>query len=278
MKKILAIALTLVMLFACTAFAAESADFVGDWYGSMYGAVLVITMNEDGTYIIDMSSMDAGTMEGTWEFDGANIVMDKGTEAESAFAYDEAANTFSYDVMVFGREPIEAFVAYVDYNGTIVALYDADGDGFYNEGILPDGTLVSVGDNITQGDLLEMANGEGYLSPEYYVAQNDDPTEDIVTTGEGSALAQNDQPSGEGVAATAATAVASDEDEELLAQLKDDDDEEEIDDEELLAQLDDDDDEEDDDELLSLFDDSDEETDDDQDDSDDDADADEDED
>lgn len=106
MKKILTAVLALVMAMSMMFGAcAEAAGVTGVWYGEMYGSVAILTINEDGTYALEMMGE---TMPGTWVLEGANLYMDKGTEAEGVFAYDEAAQILNMaDAMIFGREEIQ---------------------------------------------------------------------------------------------------------------------------------------------------------------------------
>lgn len=105
MKKILAVILTLVLALAMLCGAcAEAADVTGTWYGDMYGMVLTVIINEDGTYSMEIMGE---SQPGVWVLEGENFYMDKGTETEAVFVYDEAAQTMTMDDVVLGREPIE---------------------------------------------------------------------------------------------------------------------------------------------------------------------------
>ncbi len=113
MKKIIAVALSvlLVLALACTAVAA-AVDVTGTWYISMYGMNIVLELNADGTYAMDMSATGVEEPEnGTYAFDGANITMDPGGEAETVIPYDAETNSFSAEGMTITREPAAAFEA-----------------------------------------------------------------------------------------------------------------------------------------------------------------------
>lgn len=109
MKKIVAIVLSLVLaltVLCCGAFA-ENADITGEWYGDMYGAVVIINIAEDGTYTLDVMGE---TDSGTWVWEDGCVVMDKGTEEEAVVVYDAEAQTLNmYDELILGREPIEVY-------------------------------------------------------------------------------------------------------------------------------------------------------------------------
>ena len=111
MKKLLATLIALMMLVSaviCGA-AAETADITGEWYGSVFGLTMTLTLQEDGTYTMSMAGEEAD--DGTWSFDGTTLTMDEGTDGESAFAYDGESLSASMEGMdfVFTREPIATF-------------------------------------------------------------------------------------------------------------------------------------------------------------------------
>jgi len=106
MKKILTVlmAMLLLTLLACGA-AAE--DVTGEWYAEVYGMVMKMTVNADNTYVLEAAG-DA--VPGTWELDGTNLIVDKGTETESVFAYDAAAQTLDMaGEMLFTRTAVEVW-------------------------------------------------------------------------------------------------------------------------------------------------------------------------
>jgi len=108
MKKILVAILALVMAMSMLCGAcAEAAGVTGVWYGDMYGMVATLTINEDGTYALEMMG---DSQPGEWVLEGDQLYMDKGTETEAVFTYDEAAQTLDWDGMVFGREAIEQWM------------------------------------------------------------------------------------------------------------------------------------------------------------------------
>jgi len=106
MKKILTAFVTLMML-AVLACGAAAEDVTGEWYAEVYGMVMKMTVNADNTYVLEAAG-DAAP--GTWELDGTNLIVDKGTETESVFAYDAAAQTLDMaGEMLFTRTAIEAW-------------------------------------------------------------------------------------------------------------------------------------------------------------------------
>ena len=66
-----------------------------------------VTVNADNTYALEA----AGEVQnGTWVLEGSNLVMGKGTEYESMFAYDAAAQTLTMYDVVFTHTVIEQWV------------------------------------------------------------------------------------------------------------------------------------------------------------------------
>lgn len=107
MKKILTAMATLIFAMAMLIGAACAEDVTGEWYGDVYGIVMKVTVNTDNTYALEVAG---DVQNGTWVLEGSNLVMDKGTETESAFAYDAAAQTLTMDDVVFTHTPIEQWV------------------------------------------------------------------------------------------------------------------------------------------------------------------------
>jgi len=105
MKKILT-AIVALMMLAVLACGAVAEDVTGEWYAEAYGMVAKMTINADGTYLLDMG----GASDGTWVLEGETLIVDKGTEYESVFAYDAAAQVLNMaDELIFGREELVAW-------------------------------------------------------------------------------------------------------------------------------------------------------------------------
>ena len=113
MKKLLSIAVSLILALTllCAGAMAEAAELTGEWYGSLYGIVMTLTLNEDGSYALAMDGEDPEA--GTWELNGSDLIMDKGTEAESTLSYDPDEVSLAMDLdgmaFLFTREPVAAF-------------------------------------------------------------------------------------------------------------------------------------------------------------------------
>lgn len=106
MKKILTVMMAM-MLLALLACGAVAEDVTGEWYAEVYGMVMKMTVNADNTYVLEAAG---DSVPGTWEMDGTNLIVDKGTETESVFAYDAAAQTLDMaGEMTFTRAAIEAW-------------------------------------------------------------------------------------------------------------------------------------------------------------------------
>lgn len=84
MKKLVSMmmAMLLVLTMLTGALAETAADVVGVWSANLLGIGMTLTLNEDGTYTIDMGLV--GSDEGVWEMqEDGNILMDKGTDEEA---------------------------------------------------------------------------------------------------------------------------------------------------------------------------------------------------
>ena len=112
MKKTLAmlLSLALVLSICCVGAAAQSADITGVWYGSIYGMVMTLTLDDTGDYTLEMADEDMGT--GTWHLNGEALKMYAGNKNESIFIYDGEgiyADLGGETEVFFTREPVEPF-------------------------------------------------------------------------------------------------------------------------------------------------------------------------
>lgn len=117
MKKTLSVmtALILILSALCTGVLAETADITGEWYASFFGVTMILTLNESGSYTMQMDMEGEEPDEGAWEFDGATLVMDKDSDTEIAFVYDPETVSLCADIegmeFLFTREMPVAFEA-----------------------------------------------------------------------------------------------------------------------------------------------------------------------
>lgn len=172
MKKILTAIVTLMMLVAL-ACGAVAEDVTGEWYAEVYGMVMKMTVNADNTYVLEAGGDSA---PGTWELDGTNLIVDKGTETESVFAYDAAAQVLDMaGEMTFTRTAMEAWApaavrtetALADFEGIwkamnvdcFGALLPVDDAGVYMDALIT-GNSVSVTINFIEPETFE---GEAVL-------------------------------------------------------------------------------------------------------------------
>ena len=111
MKKTLSVLLlAALMLVALCGAMAEAADVTGAWYASVFGMTMTLTLNEDGSYLMEMIDEEPET--GVWKLDGETLIMDEGTEAETTLVCDGTSMTLDLGEgleVVFTREPIAAF-------------------------------------------------------------------------------------------------------------------------------------------------------------------------
>ena len=156
MKKILTAMATLMLMLALLIGAACAEAVTGDWYGDVYGIVMKVNVNADNTYMLEAAG---DVQNGTWVLDSSNLVLDKGTEYESTFAYDASAQTLTMDDVVFTHTVIEQWVpaavrenaAIEDFTGLwgaqqvdcFGALLPVDAAGVYMNASI-EGTKVSV--------------------------------------------------------------------------------------------------------------------------------------
>ena len=104
-------------MLAVPACAGET-DFTGDWYGDFYGAVMKMTINEDGTYTTFIAGEED---DGVWEMTDDGLLLDGQlfTVTEDGLSVELPEDSS----MTFGREEIEAFVpAEIDYEADIELL------------------------------------------------------------------------------------------------------------------------------------------------------------
>ena len=167
MKKILTAIVTLMMLVAL-ACGAVAEDVTGEWYAEVYGMVMKMTVNADNTYVLEAGGDSA---PGTWELDGTNLIVDKGTETESVFTYDAAAQVLDMaGEMTFTRTAMEAWApaavrteaALADFEGIwkamnvdcFGALLPVDAAGVYMDALIT-GNSVSVTINFIEPETFE---------------------------------------------------------------------------------------------------------------------------
>lgn len=111
MKKLLAVLLSMTLLLSslCCGALAEAADITGEWYASLFGITMTMTVNEDGTYLLSLPGEEDTT--GAWTLNDSSLVLDPGTDNEAAFAYDGESLSANFDDVdfIFTREPVAAF-------------------------------------------------------------------------------------------------------------------------------------------------------------------------
>ena len=102
MKKSIVLLLVCALTIALMPVSAEKAPtLTGEWYASRYGAVITLTLNEDGTYSM-ASALTAEPAEGTWTVEGSLIYLD-GEDTPSAFAVGDGLR-WTDENLLFSRE------------------------------------------------------------------------------------------------------------------------------------------------------------------------------
>ena len=117
MKKRLGFLLAAALTVTTAFIAAAEEDVTGEWYTNFYGMPITLTLDASGEYTMEMEVVGEEEEEpenGTWEFDGEAVIMDKGGEAEMSLAYDGETLYAEMDgmEMVFSRGP-EAAAGFV---------------------------------------------------------------------------------------------------------------------------------------------------------------------
>ena len=178
MKKIIAMLLALMMACMLVPALAEEADWMGEWYGNMYGMPVTLTINEDGTYILEVMGQ---AMDGAYEVVDGALIMD-GDES-SPLVYEDGAlvmkSEYEEEDVVFTREategitlapavadaPLEAFA------GSWTAAYVGLGDAVVDVALLGesvdvtiDGNKVTLGGSMFEGLEAEFAYADGALT------------------------------------------------------------------------------------------------------------------
>ena len=151
MKKILSAmtALILILSVLCAGALAEAADITGEWYASLFGISVTMSLNEDGSYVLQMDMEDEEPSEGTWEFDGAALVMDKGSDTEMTLTYDPEAVSFCAEQdgieFLFTREmPVAFEVAPVRADAAIEEFAGAWTCTLIDAGVTIEGSSVTL--------------------------------------------------------------------------------------------------------------------------------------
>ncbi len=102
MKKSTVLLFICALAIALMPISAEKAPtLTGEWYASRYGAVITLTLNEDGTYSM-ASALTAEPAEGSWTVEGSLICLD-GEDAPSAFAVGDGLR-WTDENLLFARE------------------------------------------------------------------------------------------------------------------------------------------------------------------------------
>ena len=152
MKKLIALLMVLALCCLMIPAMAEE-DVTGEWYGPYFSMAFTLTLNEDGTFTLDVLPAGQRAGEGTWTRDGdrmtlvvpdidapADGVVADGVPAESMMAEGTLADgtltlSLNGQTVAFTREPVEVFTpaevnpeaAAEDFNGLWDAAYIASG-------------------------------------------------------------------------------------------------------------------------------------------------------
>ena len=101
MKKLVSLILALCLVCLSTAVLAEGADITGNWYGTMYGMSVTLTLNADNTYKLLMGENE---IPGTYELKDGIVYMDGDTDAANGFVYDGTTLVNEKQSVTFTRD------------------------------------------------------------------------------------------------------------------------------------------------------------------------------
>lgn len=101
MKKLVSLLLALCLVCLSTAALAAGADITGDWYGTMYGMGVTLTLNADNTYKLLMGENE---LPGTYELKDGIVYMDGDTDAANGFVYDGTTLVNEKQSVTFTRD------------------------------------------------------------------------------------------------------------------------------------------------------------------------------
>ena len=101
MKKLVSLILALCLVCLSTAALAAGADITGDWYGTMYGMGVTLTLNADNTYKLLMGENE---LPGTYELKDGIVYMDGDTDAANGFVYDGTTLVNEKQSVTFTRD------------------------------------------------------------------------------------------------------------------------------------------------------------------------------
>ena len=86
-KKIVSLFLAFCLVVLMVPALAEAGDVTGDWYGSMYGMPITLTLNADGTYLLTIQGTDQ-QMPGKYELKDGIVYMDGSDDPADGFVFD----------------------------------------------------------------------------------------------------------------------------------------------------------------------------------------------
>ncbi|MBR2778661.1 MAG: hypothetical protein IKD85_00570, partial [Firmicutes bacterium] len=106
----------------------------GDWYGELQDVVISLKLNADGSYTLTAPHLAENTIEGSWTYEGGEILLDGGTDEisviEDSLFWGELSVTLSREVPeTYVPGDVAADTEPADFNGYWVSLY-ADLDGY----------------------------------------------------------------------------------------------------------------------------------------------------
>ena len=188
MKKLIALLLALAM-FCVLVPAMADEGLTGEWYGTMYGAAVTMTFNDDGTYTMAVAGQSQG---GTYELRDGIVYMDGVDDPAQGFVFDGTSLVNEQYGVTFTREnnvqdiviadpnpeaPVEAFSGewvcrYLSMSGVTLDIQQMPEEMLAELGSIPgmtiDGTSVTINgagiETLTGEAAIEMTYADGALT------------------------------------------------------------------------------------------------------------------
>ena len=148
----------------------------GEWYGSLYGLTLVLTLQEDGSYILTYPGVSEEPVQGTWTLEDGFICMD-GEEIPSISVLRDRLSWTAPGIFL-EREMPESYVpaevnaqaaqedftgywesAYIDLGGVMVPASDLQDDTF----LYIEGTNTALGGSVFGDVIAEFIFADGAM-------------------------------------------------------------------------------------------------------------------
>ncbi len=167
MKKLLAAILVFILVCGCALGETAATDLTGDWYVNMYGVVMTLTLNEDGSALLTMAGAEQPET-GTWETEDGTLWLNRGTDDEIALTIEEAKLVSEASGMEFTREEPVTFTAPKPVESDDIAAFDGTWNmtwlTFNGLSIDADTAMAQLGENLGLSEpTITISNGTALI-------------------------------------------------------------------------------------------------------------------